>query len=50
MKQEKDWEIIILPAIKEDYTNDLDQREIGQAIWPERHSLERCLRSRRKTL
>jgi hypothetical protein len=48
MKQEKDWEIIILPAIKEDYTNDLDQREIGQAIWPERHSLERMLEIKKK--
>lgn len=43
MKREKDWDIVILPAIKEDHSSDLDPREIGEAIWPERHSLERML-------
>lgn len=48
MKSENDWQIIILPAIKEDHTNELDNREIGEAIWPERHSLERMLEIKKK--
>lgn len=41
MKRETDWEVLRFPAIKEDYLNPLDSREIGEALWPERHSLER---------
>ncbi len=41
LKNEKDWEVIVLPAIREDYNNDYDPRDIGEAIWPNRHSLER---------
>lgn len=37
------WEVIIFPAIKEDLTNDLDTREIGEVLWPEKHSAERML-------
>lgn len=35
------WEVLILPAIKESDTNELDIRQIGEALWPEKHSLER---------
>jgi predicted phage terminase large subunit-like protein len=39
MEPEK-WEVIVLEAIKEsDY--DYDIREYGQALWPDKHSLER---------
>jgi hypothetical protein len=48
MKNEKDWEVIILPAIREDYLNEIDVREIGEAIWPEKHSLERMLDIKKK--
>lgn len=42
LKQEDDWEVITYQAIKErDMPN--DPRQIGEALWPERHSLERIL-------
>ncbi|MCC6584510.1 MAG: hypothetical protein IT271_12470 [Chitinophagales bacterium] len=41
LKSEPDWEIVTLPAVREDLINDYDPRQIGEAIWPSRHSLER---------
>jgi hypothetical protein len=40
LKTESDWEVVVFQAIKE---RDIpgDPREIGQALWPERHSVER---------
>jgi hypothetical protein len=35
------WVIIKMPGIKEDNLNPEDPREIGEALWPGRHSLER---------
>lgn len=42
LKQENDWEVITFQAIKE---RDIpgDPREIGEALWPDKHSLERIL-------
>jgi len=37
------WDVVILPAIKEDDSNPDDPRQIGEALWPEKHSLERLL-------
>lgn len=37
-----DWDVVTLQAIKERDTPD-DPRQIGEALWPERHSLERLL-------
>lgn len=37
------WTILSLPAIKEDNSNPDDPREIGDALWPEWHSLEKLL-------
>jgi hypothetical protein len=34
------WAVISYPAIKE-HDNDYDPRQIGEALWPEKHSLER---------
>lgn len=41
LKAETGWEVIYLPAIKEDNTNAEDPREIGDALWPGKHSLKR---------
>lgn len=42
MKEEGDeWEVITYPALKEDNDNPDDPREIGEALWPEKHSKER---------
>lgn len=40
LKIENDWKVLTFPAIKE---RDIvgDPRTIGEALWPERHSLER---------
>jgi len=40
-KEPEGWTIVCLPAIKEDDDNPDDTREIGDALWPQRHSLER---------
>ena len=41
------WEIVIYEAIKETNRED-DPREIGEALWPEQHSLETLLDIRKK--
>lgn len=43
MNDNKDWVVLSLPAIKEGVTHERDKREIGEALWPEKHSLERLL-------
>lgn len=42
LKQENDWEVITFQAIKERETPG-DPRQIGEVLWPEKHSLERIL-------
>lgn len=40
LKRDNDWETVVFEAIKEtDF--EYDPREKGEALWPERHSLER---------
>lgn len=38
---ENDWTVLMLPAIKVDDSNKEDPRQIGEALWPKRHSLQR---------
>lgn len=38
---ENDWEVVIFPAIKEDDANPSDIRQIGEALWPNKHALEK---------
>lgn len=40
----EDWVVVNLPAIKVDNEDPNDPREIGEALWPERHSLERIMK------
>ena len=50
LKSEADkWEVVTFPAIKEDYSNPFDTREVGEVLWPNRHSLERMLEIKDKT-
>ncbi len=35
------WEVVAIPAIKEDNSDPNDIRKVGEALWPEKHSLER---------
>lgn len=41
LKAESGWEVVYLPAIKEDNTNKDDPREIGEPLWGGKHSLQR---------
>lgn len=43
LRKEKDWHLIKLPAIKENDLCDYDPRNVGEALWPEMHSLEKLL-------
>lgn len=47
LAHEDDWRVIIFPAIKEDDTNPDDPRAIGEALWPDRHSVEKINAVRR---
>lgn len=42
LKRDKDWEVVTFQAIKEREIPG-DPRQIGEALWPEKHSLERIL-------
>jgi len=44
-----EWFYVSLPALREDMSNDLDPREIGEALWPQRHSRERMEKKRDKS-
>ncbi len=44
----KEWREVKLPAICEDPENDPMGRELGEALWPERWSLEKLQRERKK--
>lgn len=45
-----DWTILCLPAIKESDGNPEDPREIGEALWPERHSKERIMAVQKQSI
>lgn len=42
------WEVVIFPAIKVDNSNPDDPRKIGEALWPEMHSLDKILESKHR--
>lgn len=44
------WEVLMLPAVKTGYTHAQDPRQDGEALWPERHNLEKLLNVRRKSI
>jgi hypothetical protein len=44
LERDDDWTIIEFPAIREGAENSYDTREVGEALWPEKHSLEKLLR------
>lgn len=52
LKQEpEEWTVLSIPAIREtlDDGNDFDPRQVGEALWPERHSLERLLAAQKRS-
>lgn len=46
LKKEKDWEVIVFPAIKTDDYVPYDNRQPGEALFPEKHSLQRLIEAR----
>lgn len=36
-----DWDVVSIPAIKETDDNPDDPRQVGEALWPDKHSLDR---------
>nr|DAK84028.1 MAG TPA: Large Terminase [Caudoviricetes sp.] len=49
-KEPGEWEVLSIPAIKEDEPSPEDPRKPGEALWEERHSLERLRAMERKSL
>jgi phage terminase large subunit-like protein len=45
LARDKDWEVIVFEGIKEN-NYDYDPRAMGEALWPEKHSLDRLLKVR----
>jgi hypothetical protein len=50
LNRDNDWHIIKLPAIKENKDNDYDKRQLGEALWQEKHSLERMLSIKKNSI
>lgn len=44
------WTVLCIPAVKVQYDNEEDPREIGQALWPKRHSLEKLHQIRNQSI
>jgi predicted phage terminase large subunit-like protein len=51
LQLENDWEILSIPAIRETLNdgNEEDPRQVGEALWPERHSLQRLLEAQQRS-
>lgn len=52
LKREADkWTVLSIPAIRETLEdgNDFDPRKVGEALWPQRHSLERFLDAQKRS-
>jgi predicted phage terminase large subunit-like protein len=45
-REPEEWKTVVFTALKEGMPNDIDTREEGAALWPERHSLERLLKAK----
>jgi len=43
------WEVIRLEGIREDMSDPNDPRKLGEALWPEKHSLERWMDIKKRT-
>lgn len=44
------WEVLTLPAVREEAAHPEDPRQVGEALWPARHSLESLLRKKAASL
>ena len=46
-RQPGEWEVISIPALKEKGGHPKDPRKEGEALWPQKHSLEKLLKSKK---
>lgn len=44
------WKVICYPYIKEGLPTDIDQRQDGEALWPEMHSIDKAMQTKRMSL
>lgn len=44
------WEVLLLPAVMTANGHPDDPREIGEALWPEKHNIEKLLNMRKKSI
>lgn len=49
LERDNDWTVLTFPAIKEKDIKDYDPRKEGEALWPEKHSLDRILKVKEKS-
>lgn len=47
-KEPDEWEVIRFPAIKDTPPDDIDPREIGEALWPEKHSAAKLQKTKER--
>jgi predicted phage terminase large subunit-like protein len=47
-KEPDEWEVVKFPAIKEGPPDEVDPREPGEALWPEKHSVEKLLKTKER--
>jgi predicted phage terminase large subunit-like protein len=47
LQNETDWDIISLPYLKEEDGPIEDTRQVGEALWPEKHSAEKALQTKK---
>lgn len=46
----EDWTVLVIPAICEiENDNGLSQRHIGEALWPQRHSLAKLMKQKKRS-
>lgn len=47
-KEPKEWDVVIFEAIKDKINNTIDIRKKGESLWPEKHSVEKLIKSRNR--
>lgn len=40
----ENWEVVLFEAIRTDKKHEYDHREVGEALWPERHAIDELLK------
>ncbi|MGL5078797.1 MAG: terminase large subunit domain-containing protein, partial [Waterburya sp.] len=48
-REASEWAVVSMPALREDYADPNDPREIGEAMWSNRHSEEKILKVKAKS-